>query len=83
MTGDVYALGRKEYGRLGFGKENLEEKSEPCVIPGLQGKKCSVVNSGTAVSFAVSEDGELYSLIQWQGEAGQNIGIHQSCIWCW
>ncbi|KAI0232390.1 Regulator of chromosome condensation [Lamellibrachia satsuma] len=60
-SGDVYALGRKEYGRLGFGKENLEEKSEPCVIPGLQGKKCSVVNSGTAVSFAVSEDGNIYA----------------------
>ena len=61
-TGDVYSLGRKEYGRLGHGKENLEEKSAPCVIASLQGKKCCVVNSGTAVSFAVSEDGELRSL---------------------
>ena len=60
-TGDVYSLGRKEYGRLGHGQENIEEKSTPCVIASLQGKKCCVVNSGTAVSFAVSEDGELPS----------------------
>ena len=62
LTGDVYALGRKEYGRLGVGKENLEEKSEPCVIKTLQGKKCRMVNAGTAVSFAVLEDGESPSL---------------------
>lgn len=60
-NGVVYSLGRKEYGRLGLGENNLEEKSEPTVIPELRGVKCVGVACGTAVSFAVAEDGTLYA----------------------
>ena len=58
-AGQVYSLGRKEYGRLGHGEENLEEKSEPTVIEGLKGKKCEQISAGTATSFAIGEDGKL------------------------
>ena len=59
VTGQVYSLGRKEYGRLGHGEENLEEKSEPTVIEELKGKKCEQISAGTATSFAIDEDGKL------------------------
>lgn len=59
--GRVYALGRKEYGRLGLGEENLEEKREPTLVETLDGKKCVRVNAGTAVSYAVTDDGEVYA----------------------
>ena len=59
MAGQVYSLGRKEYGRLGHGEENLEEKSEPTVIEELKGKKCEQISAGTATSFAIDEDGKL------------------------
>jgi len=59
-TGLVYALGRKEYGRLGLGEEGLDEKKEPTLIPSLQNKKCICVNCGTAVSFAVTANGAAY-----------------------
>jgi regulator of chromosome condensation len=58
--GKVYSLGRKEYGRLGLGEKDLEEKSAPTPIPELQDKKCISVNCGTAVSFAVTANGVAY-----------------------
>ena len=58
----MYSLGRKEYGRLGLGEEGLEEKSSPTKIPKLAGKRCIAANAGTAVSFAVSEDGQFTSI---------------------
>jgi len=57
FVGVVYSLGRKEYGRLGLGTKNLEEKSKPTIIPKLQSKKCVHVECGTAVSYAVASDG--------------------------
>lgn len=59
-NGTVYSLGRKEYGRLGLGESGLEEKSKPTVVPKLQGKKCVHVSCGTAVSYAVTNDGAVY-----------------------
>jgi len=56
----VHSLGRKEYGRLGLGKDNLEEKSKPTVVPKLRSKKCVHVCCGTAVSYAVANDGAYY-----------------------
>ena len=58
--GCVYSLGRKEYGRLGLGSENLEEKSEPTPIPRLKHEKCVHVDCATAVSFAVTEKGTMF-----------------------
>jgi len=35
LLGVAHSLGRKEYGRLGLGESDLEEKSKPTVIPKL------------------------------------------------
>ncbi len=50
-------MGRKEYGRLGLGEDNLEEKSEPTAIPGLKGTKVEQISAGTATSFAIDDKG--------------------------
>ena len=60
LVGVVYSLGRKEYGRLGLGENDLEEKSKPTVVPKLRSKKCVHVSCGTAVSYAVDSDGVCY-----------------------
>lgn len=54
--GDVYTLGRAEYGRLGLG-ENSGEKSEPTKVP--LGGKCTAISAGQSVSFALMEDGTV------------------------
>lgn len=58
--GKVYSMGRKEYGRLGLG-EDCEDKSEPTCIPLLADKKCICICAGSTVSFAVTDDGKVYS----------------------
>ena len=60
FVGMVYSLGRKEYGRLGLGKDVDKEKAAPTQVKALQGQKCVNVACGTAVSFAVMENG-VYS----------------------
>lgn len=57
--GDVYALGRKEYGRLGLGN-NCEDAKVPTFIGLLKGLKCVDVACGASVSFAVTESGKVY-----------------------
>jgi len=57
LVGVTHSLGRKEYGRLGLGEKDLEEKSKPTVIPKLRSKKVVHVSAGTAVSYAVTNDG--------------------------
>ena len=57
--GSVYVMGRKEYGRLGLGKDISEEPSTPRRIPELS--KISGVCAGTICSFAVSKTGEAFS----------------------
>ena len=59
--GCVHAIGRVEYGRLGLGEEAKEDAVEPVAIPKLKNKKIRNVACGTAVSFAVSEDGQVFS----------------------
>ncbi|XP_068179989.1 regulator of chromosome condensation [Antennarius striatus] len=56
--GQVYSLGRAEYGRLGLGKE-AEETSEPRLVKGMEA--VSSVECGVAVSFAVTREGSLYA----------------------
>ena len=58
QNGSVFAIGRKEYGRLGLG-ENTEEPLLPKTIPGLQ--NIATIAAGTACSFAVSESGEAFA----------------------
>lgn len=57
--GQVFALGRKEYGRLGLG-EKSEDAKEPTLITALN-EKCTDVACGTSVSFAVTKSGACYA----------------------
>lgn len=61
LSGQVYALGRKEYGRLGLGEDVTSEKTEPTLVSSLNSTKCTHVHCGSAVSFAVGEDGAVYA----------------------
>lgn len=66
--GQVFVLGRKEYGRLGLGA-NCSDAKELTLVPILSSTKCIHVGAGSAQSFAVTETGELYS---WgMGSSGQ------------
>ncbi|XP_053743900.1 regulator of chromosome condensation [Synchiropus splendidus] len=56
--GQVYSLGRSEYGRLGLGKE-AEEKREPTLVSGIQA--AVGVTCGASVSFAVTKEGSVYA----------------------
>lgn len=55
LSGQVYSLGRAEYGRLGLG-EGAEEKSEPTPVMGIELAKG--VSCGASVSYAVTREGE-------------------------
>ena len=55
QEGDVYALGRQEYGRLGLG-EGGEDATFPTQISNLA--KCIEVACGTAVSYAITDQGD-------------------------
>ena len=57
-NGSVYVVGRKEYGRLGLGKE-VEDPHLPQKVPALT--NVSSVAAGVACSFAVTSTGEAYS----------------------
>lgn len=59
-TGQVFVLGRKEYGRLGLG-ENCEDAKELTVVPTFNDFKCIDVAAGSAQSFAITDEGELYA----------------------
>ncbi|KAL3981202.1 septin 7 [Sarotherodon galilaeus] len=56
--GQVYSLGRAEYGRLGLG-EGAEEKSEPTPVMGIEPAKG--VSCGASVSYAVTREGSVYA----------------------
>ncbi|RXM36111.1 Regulator of chromosome condensation [Acipenser ruthenus] len=53
--GQVYSLGRAEYGRLGLGEGGVE-KSEPTAVPELT--DAEMVACGSSVSFAVTRSGD-------------------------
>jgi len=57
--GQVWAIGRGEYGRLGLGKEG--DAVEPTKVKELEGVKCVQVSCGEAVSYAVGDDGKCWS----------------------
>lgn len=57
VVGVIYALGRKEYGRLGLG-EDCDDAKELIPIPALKEKKCVDISCGDSVSFAVTDRGE-------------------------
>lgn len=55
--GKVYAIGRKEYGRLGLGKD-CEDATKLTQVTALKDKNVINVACGSATSFAVTENGE-------------------------
>lgn len=59
-SGQVYVLGRKEYGRLGLGP-NGSDATKLTPVPLLNSIKCIHVAAGAAQSFAATELGELYA----------------------
>ncbi|XP_062531729.1 regulator of chromosome condensation isoform X2 [Bombyx mori] len=73
-NGQIYALGRCEYGRLGLGDKSGDAETLE-LIPKLQNKKCISIAAGTSNSFAVTDSGEVYS---WgMGSEGQ-LGTGES-----
>ncbi|XP_028281346.1 regulator of chromosome condensation [Parambassis ranga] len=56
--GQVYCLGRAEYGRLGLG-EGAEEKSDPTPVTGIE--PAQAVTCGASVSYAVTREGSVYA----------------------
>ncbi|KAK9513559.1 hypothetical protein VZT92_027085 [Zoarces viviparus] len=56
--GQVYSLGRAEYGRLGLG-QGAEEKSEPTLVTGME-PACGLT-CGASVSYAVTREGSVYA----------------------
>ncbi|KAF6200519.1 hypothetical protein GE061_004962 [Apolygus lucorum] len=58
--GEVYVLGRKEYGRLGLGQDS-EDATVPTKVEVCPGKKVVGISCGSFTSFALVEDGSLYS----------------------
>jgi regulator of chromosome condensation len=59
-NGTVYSIGRKDYGRLGQGNVNGIADA-PLLNEVILPEKCSLISAGTAVSFAASVDGSIYS----------------------
>ncbi|XP_065359480.1 regulator of chromosome condensation [Calliphora vicina] len=58
--GSVYVIGRKDYGRLGLGSVP-EDITDLQPVASLKGKNIISVSCGEAQSFALTEDGKLYS----------------------
>ncbi|CAH0757279.1 unnamed protein product [Diatraea saccharalis] len=73
-SGQVYAIGRCEYGRLGLGGNADAEALE--AVPRLRGRRCVSIAAGTCNSFAVTDTGEV---LAWgMGSEGQ-LGTGASC----
>ncbi|XP_076298134.1 regulator of chromosome condensation 1 isoform X3 [Lasioglossum baleicum] len=65
-SGQVFVMGRKEYGRLGLGSD-CSDAEKLTLVPSLS--SCVDVAAGSAQSFAVTNSGELYA---WgMGTSGQ------------
>lgn len=71
-TGRVYAAGRHEYGMLGIG-DSMKDKKEICPAKPVEGFDSPVktICTGSRTSFAVSNEGKLYS---W-GMSSLNLGV--------
>ena len=77
-SGRVFALGRSEYGRLGLGEtDSTAEAVVPTVISSLA--NCVEVACGTAVSYAVTEEGQCFSWgMGTNGQLGTGDEVRQS-----
>jgi len=80
QSGQVYALGRKEYGRLGLGEDG-DDATVPTQIQGgdIADVKCLEVACGTAVSYAVTEAGDC---LAWGFGANGQLGTgEEEDVW--
>lgn len=58
--GKVYVLGRKEYGRLGLGKDCGDAK-ELTLVSAISNDKCIDIACGSSVSYAVTKSGICFA----------------------
>ncbi|ODN00193.1 Regulator of chromosome condensation [Orchesella cincta] len=62
QEGQVFTLGRNTDGRLGIGSDITEQDiHEPTVVEDLADKVCILVAAGASTSYAVTDEGVLYS----------------------
>ncbi|KAL0491795.1 ultraviolet-B receptor [Acrasis kona] len=57
--GQIYAWGDNNVGQLGLGDKT--DRSTPCIVDELAGRKVSDISAGAAFSVCVTSDGEVYS----------------------
>lgn len=63
--GKVYAIGRKEYGRLGLGKD-CADAAELMEVTSLKDKNCVYIGCGSSTSFAVTDKGMyIHTYMKW------------------
>lgn len=70
-SGKVYVLGRKEYGRLGLGKDSDDAK-ELTLVSALSNDECIDIACGSSVSFAVTKSGACYA---WGMGSNGQLGV--------
>ena len=58
--GQVFVIGRRDYGRLGLGEELKDDVTELTEVKALK-KKVSFIGCGDSTSFAITADGEVFS----------------------
>ncbi|GAB6029938.1 Regulator of chromosome condensation [Chamberlinius hualienensis] len=76
--GEVYAIGRNNYGRLGLGAEAQDVKV-PTLLPTFKNDPCVAVSSSVSSSFAVTRSGEVYA---WGlGNSGQLGQGNEEDVW--
>uniref|UniRef100_A0A2M3Z220 Putative alpha-tubulin suppressor n=1 Tax=Anopheles braziliensis TaxID=58242 RepID=A0A2M3Z220_9DIPT len=68
--GKVYAIGRKEYGRLGLGNVS-EDAKVLTLVEKLAERKVVSISCGESASFAVTSTGEVYA---WGMGSNQQLG---------
>ena len=78
--GNVFAFGRHEYGRLGLGNVK-EDANQPKLIESLKGKKVIDISCGASSSFAITEDGQLYSWGMASPQLGHGKNVNENDIW--
>lgn len=69
--GKVYAIGRKDYGRLGLGQVE-KDVDELTHITALQDKQIIQIACGDCTSFAIAANGEIYA---WGIGSNSQLGI--------
>lgn len=70
--GKCFAIGRKDYGRLGLGEVDAEVVDKLTQIKTLEKLNVTQLECGECCSFAILEDGKAYS---WGMGSNQQLGL--------